>query len=98
MKPTVLVDETEAELREASAYLDEERPGWGAKFEAEVERVLGLIGENPKLGARYRSSRIRYFVLRKFSYVIYYQEKRAYVRVLAIAQSKRRPGYWRKRL
>ena len=52
---------------------------------------------NPSLGSRYGTSEVRYFLVRRFPYVVYYSEGEEVVRVIAIAHGRRRPGYWRSR-
>jgi len=97
MMPVVLTPEAENELMEASMYLKEQRLGLSDEFDREIARLLHLIGEYPRLGARFRNSRYRYVVSRRFSYVIYYEIKKAIVLVVAIPHGRRRQGYWRKR-
>jgi plasmid stabilization system protein ParE len=97
VKPILLHDDTVAELHEAAAWYEQRRPGLGAEFRAAVERAVSRIRGNPQAGAQFRASRFRYLSVRRFPYVDFCAEGRQAIRVLAIAHSKRRPGYWTRR-
>ena len=98
MKPIELHPEAEDELDEAADHYDAKRKGLGSELIDHVEDVLALIRGNPHIGALYRRTRIRYFVVRRFRYVVYYQIKRDRIRIVAIAHGSQRQGYWWKRL
>lgn len=59
--------EAEFEFIEAAAHYESEVPGLGERFGDEVERVVELLIENPKLGAVVEGE-IRHFVLRRFPF------------------------------
>jgi toxin ParE1/3/4 len=40
---------------------------------------------------------VRRYVIKRYPFVIVYRELPAEIRVLAVAATKRRPGYWRGR-
>src|SRR5262249_29484775 len=98
MKPVELHPEAEAEFDEAAEHYEAKQPGLGSGLIDDVEDVFALISENPRIGALYRRTRLRYFVARRFRYVIYYENKRSCIRVIAVAHGSRREGYWWKRL
>jgi toxin ParE1/3/4 len=89
--------EAAAELEEAVYFYDSRLDGLGQDFLAEVERDKALVQERPKIGAPYRETPMRYFVMRRFPYVIYYREFEDEIWIAAVAHGSRRPGYWRKR-
>jgi plasmid stabilization system protein ParE len=67
------------------------------RFLDELDRAIGEIGRYP---GRYPSFDFgtRRMVLQRFPFVIIFREGAAGVEVIAIAHSRRRPGYWRDRL
>jgi toxin ParE1/3/4 len=67
-----------------------------ARFEAEVERVLGLIGSNPEMFPSYDDEH-RFAVLRRFPYSLVYHVQPGQALIVAVAHSSRSPGYWQGR-
>jgi plasmid stabilization system protein ParE len=65
-------------------------------FIGEFERIAALVQSSPQLGAPFQRKWQRYF-LSKFPFSVIYQVRGGEVRVLAVAHSRRRPGYWKKR-
>jgi plasmid stabilization system protein ParE len=59
--------EAERDLFEAALRYESEVPELGGRFVNEVERVIGLLLEHPKMGARIDEN-LRHFVLRKFPF------------------------------
>jgi plasmid stabilization system protein ParE len=61
-------------------------------FEAEVERALKAIGEDPR---RYPmcDKQHRFYLMRKYLFQVIYREVFQGILVVAIAHAKRRPGY-----
>jgi plasmid stabilization system protein ParE len=94
VKPVLLHDDAVAELHEAAAWYEQRRPGLGAEFRSAVERAVSRIRGNPQAGARFRASRFRYLLVRRFPYIVFFAEGRQAIRVLAVAHARRRPGYW----
>jgi plasmid stabilization system protein ParE len=65
-------------------------------FLAEFERVATLLSTNPGIGTpTYRGRQL--MPLRRFPYSAIYREDGDCIRIGAVAQHSRRPGYWRKR-
>jgi toxin ParE1/3/4 len=89
--------EAEFEIIEAAAHYESEVPGLGERFGEEVERVIELLLENPKLGAAVEGE-IRHFVLRRFPFSVVYAEVGDILYILAVAHGSRRPGYWSERI
>jgi len=83
----------EKELVEAAQYYDVESPGLGARFLDAAESCVAAIMERPKAG-RMEPGDIRRRLVRSFPYAILYREERNGVRLLAVMNLKRRPGYW----
>ncbi|HET6576175.1 MAG TPA: type II toxin-antitoxin system RelE/ParE family toxin [Fimbriiglobus sp.] len=68
-------------------------PRASARFEMEVERLLGLIEANPDSFPAYDDEH-RFAVLRRFPYSVVYQVQPDRVYVVAVAHSSRDAGYW----
>ena len=97
MKPVILHDEAQAELDAAAAHYDAQRAGLGRQLIEEVATALGKIGSDPGIGARYRNGEFRFYRLDRFPYVLYYLELTDAVWIAAVAHSRRKPNYWRRR-
>jgi len=84
------------ELRETAEYYELQKEGLGDVFLNEVERVFNFIIAKPEASPEvYKNMRKR--VLSRFPYTIFYSIKESTISVLAIANQKRRPWYWRNR-
>jgi plasmid stabilization system protein ParE len=90
--------EASAELEEAEDWYEAQRPGLGDDLSAEVERALGLIEESPTVWPRWPGAPplpvVRRFLLARFPFALAYLAEPSRVVVLAVAHTKRRPGYW----
>jgi hypothetical protein len=84
------------ELNEAARYYESKVNGLGFAFLSEVERVIEQIETNPESAPRILKA-IRRKLLRGFPYSIMYSLVNDSIRILAIANEKRRPFYWRER-
>ena len=89
------------EYVEAIVYLEQRREGYGERFEAEVDAVLGRIREFPQSGARVPGfppdADVRAFPLRVFRYTLMVGFDAGSAVVYAVAHQQRRPGYWQGR-
>jgi len=83
----------ERELNEAAQYYDVEEPGLGLSFLQELDHCLQSIEAHPEAGAILRGS-VRRRLLRRFPYALLYKIKPSGIRILAVMNLKRRPGYW----
>ncbi len=97
MKPVIIHGQARMELDEAMAFYDQQKSGLGPALQGAVERAVEAIQQNPKLGAPYKNTEFRYYVVRRFPYVIFYVELMDAIWIVAVAHGKRRPGYWRRR-
>ena len=89
-------DLAEAELKEATEYYGQISPRLASAFLDEIERATGQIIEYPQSTPVVRAG-VRRKILRKFPYAILYSVRSEEIRILAIANMKRRPFYWRGR-
>ncbi len=97
MKSIVIHSEAKRELDKAMEYYEKQKRGLGLDLLSEIEQVLEKIKINPNLGKSYTIKSLRYCVIRRFPYLIFYTELEAFIWVVAIAHGKRRPNYWQKR-
>lgn len=97
MKPLVLHSDAIAELDGAVGYYQDQRPGLGLDFLSTVERALSKIQQHPEFGTPYKIRGLRRYVLQRFPFLIFYAELEDCIWIMAIAHSKRKPDYWRKR-
>jgi plasmid stabilization system protein ParE len=86
----------EQELNDAAAYYELSREGLGRGFIDEVERAVAHIAEFPE-AAPLVNRVVRTYVLHRFPYSILYSIIPDGIRILAIANQRRRPFYWRGR-
>lgn len=84
------------ELDEAFAYLEQQQPGLGYRFAADVDEALVRIRKQP-LAWHPLSNDLRRCHLRHFRYGVIYRIRGEQAEILAIAHDSRRPGYWRNR-
>jgi len=83
----------ERELIDAAEYFEHESAGLGVAFLAEVERCVADIAAFPRGGTEVGAS-VRRRLVRRFPYAVLYSVKPDHIRVLAIMNVRRRPGYW----
>jgi hypothetical protein len=86
-----------AELDDAAAYYEGQRPGLGADFWAEVEATLLRIQGHPWAFSRQRGSSCRKCLVNRFPYTVYFLERTQDIWIAAVAHHKRRYGYWMSR-
>lgn len=86
----------QAEINEAKAYYAHVSPRLASAFLDEIERAVRLITEFPHSNPIIRA-KVRRKLVRKFPYAIIYSIRQEEIRILAIANTKRRPFYWRGR-
>jgi toxin ParE1/3/4 len=83
----------EQELNDAASYYNAVSPGLGITFLNELERVLNQIREHPNT-APLVNQVVRRKIVRRFPYSIMDSVQADTIRILAIANQKRRPFYW----
>ena len=66
------------------------------RFEAELERAIGLIADAPQRWPEYRRGTRRY-LFRRFPFSVIYRVGSESIQVIAVAHARRRPDYWRRR-
>lgn len=97
MKPADFHRMAQKDLDEAVAYYERQRKGLGLELNTEVELAVSRILSNPEHFSRYKQSKFRKLVLRRFPFSIFFLELDTYIWIAAVAHQKRRPDYWRRR-
>ena len=86
------------ELVEAAAWYRGQRPGLESEFLDEIGRVLPVIESAPASFPRLldvsADLMIRRALLPRFPYALIFMSVGDSLRILAVAHTKRRPGYW----
>ncbi len=89
----LLHDEAETELEQAAAYYESCRSGLGIEFAEEVYSTVALASSFPEAGTPLSKSTRRYLV-KRFPFGVIYRVKGDLLQIIAIADLRRRPGYW----
>jgi toxin ParE1/3/4 len=74
LKPLVFHPAAEAEVAEAGAFYEDRRRGLGSALRRELKRSLRLIGRSPTAAPRFEGTVYRFHVLRRFPFVLFYEE------------------------
>lgn len=94
--------EAKAEFQAAARWYDDEEPGAGTDFYEAIERALELVREAPLRWPPWpdlsEGAGIRRYVVPDFPYVLPYVVLNERILVLAVAHTRRNPGYWLDRL
>lgn len=97
MIPYSIHPEAEEELREAAFFYDLQRIGLGTSFKEAVEATIDLICEYLDVGSPFDGA-LRRQLVHGYPYFVVYEHVRESIFVLAVANARRRPDYWRGRL
>jgi hypothetical protein len=92
-----LHEAADAELDAAVAYYESCRRGLGIDFAEEVYAAIALACTHPQAGPTL-SENTRRRLVKRFPFGIIYQTKSDALYVIAVANLRRRPGYWQDRL
>src|SRR5262245_32710308 len=91
-----------AELDDAVAWHETQRPGWGALLFEAVSHRVGQAARFPRSGAPILGFAsqydVRQYVLSRFKYIVVTARVRGEHIVVAVAHTSRKPRYWRGRL
>ena len=83
----------ERELNDAAQYYEQEESGLCEAFIGEVRRCTDTIVQHPKGGPIVLGG-IRRRLCQRFPYALLYTVSGNELRILAVMNLKRRPGYW----
>jgi len=88
--------DAETELDRAVGYYESCRPGLGLELAQEVYAAVARIIAFPDAWSA-MSENTRRCLVNRFPFAVIYQVRSGYVCVIAVADLRRRPGYWRNR-
>lgn len=91
------ISEAEKDLLEACSYYEAKERGLGVRFRNEIFKILATVASSPYLW-RERSSGYRRVNFPVFPYYIAYVIREEVIVVIAVAASRREPGYWHHRV
>jgi toxin ParE1/3/4 len=94
--PIDIFPEAVAEASAAREWYESRSEDASRAFLAELDVGMESVRTSPELYPLYLYGTRRY-LLRRFPYLIVYRVAAAAIQVIAIAHSKRRPGYWKAR-
>lgn len=86
------------EFAAAVRWYEEQRPGLGADFFDSVTEATSRIETQPHIGTFDPETRTRRVLVRRFPYQVVYYLSDDGIAIVAVAHSKRRPGYWKDRV
>jgi hypothetical protein len=88
--------EASQELINAVEYYEGCEPGLGLDFAEEVYAAISRIIAYPKAWSSL-SKNTRRCLVNRFPYGVVFQKKGEMIRIIAVANLNRKPGYWKKR-
>jgi plasmid stabilization system protein ParE len=95
VKAVRILPEAEEELAEAAAWYEARRAGLGVDRIAFVDHAFEEIADAPLACELWHEDRpYRRKIPTRFPYVIFFRVDANTVVIMAVAHSKRRPGYW----
>ena len=88
-----LLLEAEIDLTDACAWYEKKRPGLGAEFLDEFDRVVGIIKNNPLQFAINFSGKYRFALLKRFPYSLAYRiDEDGFIVVASVFHQHRNPS------
>jgi plasmid stabilization system protein ParE len=88
--------EAQRELIAAVRYYEQYADNLGVDFISAVETACAHLERFPESGRPF-GNRLRRFLVPRFPYGVLYQVAEGRIRVVAVANLRRKPGYWRDR-
>ena len=86
----------ELEMLQAALRYEAQRPGLGAEFAREVDAGIKVILDAPERWPEVEPG-VRKYRMNRFPYGLFYRVDGNEVEIVAVADLRRRPGYWRNR-
>lgn len=83
----------ERELNDATQYYEQEQQGLGVGFLSDVRRTVDAVAEHTEAGTLLLRT-VRRRLCRRFPYAVLYEITPTEIRILAVMNLRRRPGYW----
>lgn len=89
-------------MEEAAGWYERRQRGLAARFLNEIEHLQERIVERPaaypRLDLPSSDLVVRRALLSRFPFALVFLDREDEIRILAVAHTKRRPGYWLNRL
>ena len=89
-------EDAEAEFNKAVDYYEECRPGLGLEFAQEVYAAILRVVQYPDAWSP-MSKNTRRCLTHRFPFGVIYRLKSNYIEIIAVADLRRHPSYWRDR-
>ena len=89
--------EADKEFDESVRYYENCRAGLGLEFAEEIYATISRISEYPNAWSL-MSKNTRRCLASRFPYGVIFQIKYGMLRIIAVANLQRRPGYWKDRI
>ena len=86
-----------AELMDAAAHYEGQKPGLGFELLDEIDRCVLLARQHPEAFPVVRND-IRRVVARRFPYIVYFKFDLKRIVVLAVLHTSRNPAEWQSRV
>ncbi|HYT88475.1 MAG TPA: type II toxin-antitoxin system RelE/ParE family toxin [Gemmataceae bacterium] len=94
--PLVFRTVAQTEFDDAAVWYENQQPGLGADFVAEVQQVLDTIAAHPERYA-VASGDVREALVSRFPYCVYYRVKPDRIVIIAVFHTSRDPSIWQGR-
>ncbi len=88
--------QSDLDIQAAAVWHEDQQPGLGVRFLAELDLVFGRIEENP-LQFPLLKSEVRRALLHRFPYGVYFLTESHELKVLAVLHLHRQPDVWKSR-
>ena len=95
-RPVLFQPEVRTDISEAAHRYEQERPGLGERFAADLDEALARVAEGP-MQFRILEDGIRRCPFRRFPYAVYFALEEPYIVVVAVLHRRRDPEVWRRR-
>lgn len=93
MSSIIFDPEAKDEFLDAVQYYEDCQEGLGYRFRLAIESATQKIAEEPFI-YRVLQAPFRRHLVAKFQYSIIYSIEPDHIRIIAVAHTKRKPGYW----
>ena len=88
--------EAVAEARAAREWYAHRSQAAANRFMAELDHAIEQILDSPSMWPAYVHD-TRQYTLRRFPYLVVYRQMSNLVQIVAVANARRKPGYWQRR-
>jgi toxin ParE1/3/4 len=94
--PVIILHEAELEFQEIVEYYESKSSGLGIDFADEMRETIQIIQQSPERQPL-QQDKTRRLLTHRFPYQIIYTVFKNEIWVIAFANQRRKPGYWKKR-